>query len=158
MPNPISADKRDAINQRLANGEAPHGIAIAVGVDRSTVRRYAKKLMESGGLPAVQALQVANIPAAQAYVEGDDDAIRDLLGLMGLKAQAETMYTLTRARNLYQESRSVDVGVFADFLRHSADMLAALNGPLEEWASAMNGYMHGSHPKVVDRLMRAGLM
>ena len=77
---------------------------------------------------------------------------------MELKAQAETVYTLTRARNLHQDSRSVDVGVFADFLRHAADVLAGLGGPVEEWANAMDDYMHGNHPKVVDRLSRAGLM
>ena len=58
----------------------------------------------------------------------------DLLSQMDIKAQAETMHTLVRARNLYQEDRSVDVGVFAGFLRHSAELLAALGGPLEAWA------------------------
>ena len=162
MPAAISADKRDDIYRRLAAGEKPAAIAAAVGVDRKTVRNYVRKITEAGGLPAVQPRQVANIPAAVAYVQGDDHAVNDLLGLMDLRNQAQTMDILVRARQRYEAGRSVDVGVFADYLRYSLDILAGLAGvqsPLiDDWADAMNQYMHGNHPKVVDKLTRAGLM
>ena len=157
MPAPIPDAKRNAIEIRLGLGDAPKDIAADLGVSEGTVRNVRRR-MGKPPAPIATHSQAQAIPAARAYIEGDDHAVDQLLSQMELKAQAETMYTLTRARNLHQDSRAVDVGVFADFLRHAADVLAGLGGPVEEWASAMNDYMHGNHPKVVDRLSRAGLM
>ena len=134
MPAQISISKRDDIYRRVLEGETPNAIALGVGVSRRTASNYRRKLQESGGIPPVSEVQAAGRPAALDYINGDDQAVDDLLSQMDIKAQAETMHTLVRARNLYQEDRSVDVGVFAGFLRHSAELLAALGGPLEAWA------------------------
>lgn len=163
MPTAISADKRDDIYQRLAAGEKPAAIALAVGVDRKTVRNYAEKLKEAGGLPAVQARQVANIPAAQAYVEGDDDAIRDLLGLMDLKAQAETMRILVQARNVHASSRSCDVAELYEILHYAAHQSKAVLGAvatddqLRDWWSGVIDHIRAHYPQTVDRMSRAGI-
>ena len=163
MPTAISADKRDEIIQRLANGEKPAAIAVAVGVSRTTVRRCKDQLQEAGGLPAVQARQVANIPAAQAYVEGDDDAIRDLLGLMDLKAQAETMRILVQARNVHASSRSCDVAELYQILQYATHQSKAILGSvatdqqLRDWWTSVDSYIRAHHPQTVDRMNRAGL-
>ena len=163
MPTAISADKRDDIIQRLANGEKPAAIAAAVGVGRTTVRRCKEKLQEAGGLPAVQALQVANSPAAQAYVEGDDDAIRDLLALMDLRAQAETMRILVQARNVHAASRSCDVAELYEILQYAAHQSKAILGTvatdeqLRELWTNVDSHIRAHYPQTVDRMSRAGL-
>ena len=159
MPAQISLAKRaDLDTGAWSEGEMPNAIARRVGVSRRTVSNYRRKAREAGGIPVVPAHQVAGIPAALAFIQGNDAAIDDQLNLMDLKAQAETMRILVQARNQHQESRSVDVVVFADFLRQSANVLAVLDGPVEEWGSMMDNYMRGSQPLVVDRLKRDGLM
>ena len=163
MPTAISADKRDDIYQRLATGENPTAIALAAGVDRKTVRNYALKLKEAGGLPPVQAHQVANVAAAQAYVEGDDGAIRDLLGLMDLKAQAETMRTLVQARNVHASSRSCDVAELYEILHYAAHQSKAVLGSvatdeqLRAWWANVDSHIRAHYPQTVDRMSRAGI-
>ena len=163
MPKPISSFQRDAINERLGAGEKPNAIALAVGVSRGTVRNYAAKLKEAGGLPAVRARQVANIPAAKAYVEGDDGAIDDLLGLMDLKAQAETMRILVQARNVHASSRSCDVAELYQILQYAAHQSKAILGSvatdeqLRDWWTSVDSYIRAHHPQTVDRMSRAGL-
>ena len=163
MPTAISADKRDEIIQCLANGEKPAAIAAAVGVGRSTVRRYKEKLQEAGGLPAVRARQAADISAAKAYVEGDDGAIDDLLGLMDLKAQAETMRILVQARNVHASSRSCDVAELYEILHYAAHQSKAVLGAvatddqLRDWWTGVIDHIRAHYPQTVDRMSRAGL-
>ena len=163
MPPPISATKRDEINERLSAGEKQAAIARSVGVSPVTVWNYARKLKAAGGLPAVRARQVATIPAAQAYVEGDDGAIRDLLGLMDLKAQAETMRTLVQARNVYASSRSCDVAELYEILHYAAHQSKAVLGSvatdeqLRDWWTNVDSHIRAHYPQTVDRMSRAGI-
>ena len=162
MPNAISADKRNAINQRLAAGESPGAIAVAVGVARSTARKYAEKVKATGGLPALQASQVANIPAALAYVEGDDDAIRDLLGMMDLKSQAETMRILVQARNAQSDRRSCDVAELYEILQFAATQTKVVLGQdldddIRDIWRRVDSHIRARYPKIVDRMNRAGI-
>ena len=162
MPNPISAYKRDDINERLANGEAPHTIAVAVGVARTTVRRYARKIKDAGGLTAVTAHQVANLPAARMYVEGDDSAADDLMALMDLKAQAETMRTLEQARNMHSASRSCDVAELYEILLFAATQTKVIfpsgfDDQIRQVWSTVHSHIRASYPKTVDRMSRVGI-
>lgn len=160
MPNPISVEKRDAINERLAAGEKP--AAVAVGVGRTTVLRYAQKIRDSGGLAAVQALQVVNMPAARMYIEGDDKAVDDLLGLMDLKAQAQTMRTLVQARNVYAAGRSCDVAELYAILGYTFEQIkvncpAGFDGQIRQASRTVDSHIRARYPHIVDRLSRAGI-
>ena len=129
MPTAISANKRDDITQRLAIGEAPHAIAVAVGVGRTTVRRYAAKLKEAGGIPAVQSGQVGNIPAAQAYVEGDDGRDPRLAGPYGPEGPGGDRCAFwLQARNVHSSSRSCDVAELYEILHYAAHQSKAVLG------------------------------
>ena len=147
----------------VCTGEKQAAIARSVGVSPVTVWNYARKLKAAGGLPAVRARQVATIPAAQAYVEGDDGAIRDLLGLMDLKAQAETMRTLVQARNVYASSRSCDVAELYEILHYSAHQSKAVLGAvatddqLRSWWTGVIDHIRAHYPQTVDRMSRVGI-
>ena len=162
MPNAISAQQRNDINERLAKGEAPLDIAIAVGVGRTTVRRYARKLKDAGGLPALRASQVATLPAARMYIEGDDEAADDLLRLMDLRQQAETMRILEQARSRHADSRSCDVAELYEILQFAATQTKVVMGQdhdddIRDIWSRVDSHIRARHPKIVDRMSRAGI-
>ena len=163
MPGKISIEKRDQIVAALAEGKKPGAIAGDVGVSRTTVRNIAADLAQNGGLPALKSMQLQTSPAALAYIEGDDEAVKDLLGMMDLKAQAETMRILVQARNVHSASRSCDVAELYEILQYSAHQSKAVLGAvasdeqLREWWTNVDAHIRAHYPKLVDRMSRAGL-
>ena len=161
MSKPITAEKRAAINERLAAGEPPQAIADAEGVGRTTVRRCAARLTAMGGVPAIRAGQVADIPAARAFIEGDDAALDGVFALMDVKAQAETMRILINARSNYAKDRSCDVAELYQILKvfakeHHVSFPTEDEKLREAWRR-MESHLRASYPHIVDRMARVGL-